>query len=45
MKILYSDGDEYAGGVKDGMLHGEGRMVYANKDIYLGQWKEDCMDG
>ena len=43
--ISYSDGSSYSGGL-DGLLKsGQGKMYYANGDIYEGEWSGDMING
>ena len=35
----------YAGHVKDKNMNGKGRMIYANGDIYQGEWKDGKAHG
>jgi len=42
---LYSDDSLYRGQVKDGRMHGVGRMEWTGGDSYEGPWKEGLMDG
>jgi hypothetical protein len=33
------------GEFREGKRHGQGKCIFANKDIYEGEWKEDLFDG
>ena len=35
----------YTGEFKDGLIHGQGKMVYQNGDVYEGTWKESVRHG
>ena len=35
----------YTGGMRDGKRHGQGTMIYNNKDTYEGEWDNDKMNG
>jgi hypothetical protein len=37
-KISYTNGDQYAGGVRDGLPHGRGRHECATGDVYEGEF-------
>ena len=39
------DGDKCVGEWKNGNLHGQGTMTYANGDKYVGEWKDDKRHG
>ena len=47
--MIYENGNFYIGGISKGKRHkesgindnSEGRMVYANGDVYVGQWHDD----
>lgn len=44
--VYYPNGDKYEGEVNDVMLKvGKGRMEYANKTYYEGDWKDDMKHG
>ena len=43
--ILYSDGEKYEGGIKDGMKHGQGVTVYKNGNTYVGGYKNNKKHG
>ena len=32
--------DIYEGEYKDGVYHGQGTMIYSNRDKYVGEWKD-----
>ena len=36
---VYTNGDVYVGGWKDGKFHGHGTLTWANGDKYIGGWK------
>jgi len=42
--VNFSSG-KYVGEVKNGKAHGYGRIRFSNGDIYMGQWKNNCMTG
>ena len=42
---MYNGVGEYNGYWTKGMRHGEGVMIYMNKDIYSGNWKNGEKDG
>lgn len=49
--MVYSDGSEYRGGMKDGVKSGYGTFVWptdradGTSHIYIGQWKDGMMHG
>ena len=45
MLMIFSDGSQYEGELKDNMRHGSGKMIYCNKDVFEGQWKKDKKEG
>ena len=42
---MYTGVGEYNGNWMNGERHGEGVMIYVNKDIYSGSWKSGKKDG
>ena len=43
--LYYIDGSIYEGNFKKGMRCGKGRMIYANTNIYEGDWVNDLNEG
>lgn len=43
--IKYEDGSLYQGFVKNKTMNGKGRMTYANKMVYQGEWKDGKAHG
>ena len=43
--ITYSNGDQYAGDISNGVPHGEGTYIYANGDKYVGEFKSFSFHG
>lgn len=44
--FVYKEGSaKYSGQFKDGMPHGYGTCVYANGDVYAGNWIEGAFEG
>ena len=41
----YENGDKYIGQLKGGKKHGKGRMIYADKTVYDGEWFNDLKNG
>jgi hypothetical protein len=39
------DGSEYKGEFKDGLFNGSGRLRYANKGEYEGEWRNGRKQG
>mgnify|MGYP006224946407 FL=1 len=37
--------DIYEGEYKDGVYHGQGTMIYSNRDKYVGEWKDGKENG
>lgn len=42
---LYTDGSVYVGGVRDNRRDGFGRMMFANGDVYEGDWQYNKKNG
>ena len=40
-----SDGSKYVGQYKDGLLDGQGTMVWSDGSKYVGQWKDSIPNG
>jgi len=46
LKVTYRDGDVYDGQwSEDGKKNGNGKLIFANKAIYTGQFKDGFFDG
>jgi len=43
--VIFTNGDKYIGGLKNGMKQGAGMYVYADGSAYKGTWEHDSMDG
>ena len=43
--IEFSNGDQYLGQLKNGLMHGRGKYLWANGDKYSGEWKNGMMHG
>jgi len=43
--VLFTNGDKYLGGIKDGRKHGSGMYIYANGCAYKGAWENDILNG
>jgi len=43
--IRFADGSKYWGGVKDGRMHGHGKLVYTNGMVYVGDFVENRRHG
>jgi hypothetical protein len=43
--VVFTNGDKYIGGLKNGMKQGTGMYVYADGSAYKGTWECDAMDG
>ena len=45
-KIRISEHEYYEGEVKEGDIpHGQGTIIFANGDKFVGEWKNDKMHG
>jgi hypothetical protein len=42
---LVRGGEEYDGNFKGGLKCGQGKMVYKDKTVYVGEWKDDLTHG
>jgi len=42
---IYEDGSQYVGPFKAGLREGDGKLVYVNKDSYIGGWSNDVRHG
>jgi len=40
-RIEYENGEIYDGFMVDGLKEGEGTYTYANKDVFIGVWRDD----
>ena len=46
LEVTYDDGDVYNGEwSEDGKRHGNGKLIFANKTTYAGQFKSGFFDG
>ena len=43
--VLFGNGTNYHGGLKDGIRHGKGKFVWASGDVYEGEWSLGKMHG
>jgi len=43
--VLFTNGDKYIGGVKDGKKNGTGMYVYADGSAHKGTWENDSING
>ncbi len=43
--IEFSNGDQYLGQLKNGIMHGRGKFLWANGDKYSGEWENGKMQG
>lgn len=44
-RIIFPNGEVYAGGLKDKLPHGKGHIQFSNRGFYKGEWKEGKIDG
>ena len=45
IKIEYTDGNEYTGGMVLGKRSGYGMMRYVDGSVYKGEWVDDLYEG
>lgn len=43
--VHYANGDVYEGELKDGSLHGQGKMTYADGTVKEGRWENNSFVG
>eukprot|EP00826_Nyctotherus_ovalis_P002977 TRINITY_DN10597_c0_g5_i4.p1 TRINITY_DN10597_c0_g5~~TRINITY_DN10597_c0_g5_i4.p1 ORF type:complete len:201 (+),score=29.13 TRINITY_DN10597_c0_g5_i4:129-731(+) len=43
--ILYPDGSQYEGYLKNNEANGKGRLIHADGDVYIGEWVDDKANG
>ena len=43
--MIYSNGDRYVGGFRDGLPDGFGTIVSKNLDMFVGEWKKGMQHG
>ena len=43
--IVYSNGNQYTGEIRELMAHGSGKMEYVNRDLYTGRFFNDNREG
>ena len=36
--MLFADGKIYEGSFRNGIFHGQGKMIYENGEVYEGAW-------
>ncbi|MCG9873758.1 MAG: hypothetical protein MH321_03100 [Leptospiraceae bacterium] len=44
-RIIFLNGEVYAGRLKDKLPHGKGHIQFSNRGFYKGEWKEGKIDG
>ena len=42
--LVFHNGDQYTGGIKDEYFHGNGTYIWANGTQYVGEWKSGIAD-
>ena len=45
MDILFADGGQYEGKLKENQHDDSDKMIYKNKNVFEGEWEEDQRDG
>ncbi|MBK6525940.1 MAG: hypothetical protein IPG07_10565 [Crocinitomicaceae bacterium] len=43
--VFYDTGDKYIGDQVNGLCEGTGTMIWAEGDVYSGQWKQNVIHG